>query len=166
MTGRAGSADSPPRPMPRPPGGWLVLAGVVLVAATPIAVWWLVGDLSTTAVPDPDYMIHPIPMGAAVERLLGSSAVLLVGVSGAVLLGATWRGRLPARWWGVLVPLLAAGAFCGAGWRVLTAGVVGANIGGGLVLLGGGPIVLTLIGVAVVVARSLGRPPRRPSSSA
>jgi hypothetical protein len=136
VTGGAGRADTTPRRVPRPPGGrptrWLVLAGVALVLATPIAVWWMVGDRTTTS----------------------------------ALLGATWRGRFPATWWGVLVPLLVAGAFCGAGWRVITAGVVGANIGGGLLLVSGVPIVVTLIGVAVVVAWSLRRQRRHPGSSA
>jgi hypothetical protein len=139
---------------------------VALVLATPIAVWWMVGDRTTTAVPDPDYLIHPPSTGATAERRIGASAVLLGLVTASALLGATWRGRFPAKWWGVLVPLLVAGAFCGAGWRVITAGVVGANIGGGLLLVSGVPIVVTLIGVAIVVAWSLRRQRRHPGSSA
>src|SRR3712207_1772432 len=138
VTGGAGRTDSPPEPMPQPPGGWPVLVGVVLVLATPIAVWWMVGDRTTSEVPDPDYLIHPIPMSATMERRIGASAVLLVLASASALLGATWRGRFCARWWGVLAPLLVAGGFCGLGWRVITAGVVGANIGGGMLLVGGG----------------------------
>lgn len=153
------------RRVPRSPGRWPVVAGVVLVLATPVAVWWMVGDLTTTEVPDPDYLIAPVPMPATVERLLGVSAVLLVLATAVALLGATRADRVPARWWGVLAPLLAAGALSGVGWRVVTAGVVGANIGGGAVLLGGPVIVLALVGVAAVVARPLRRRPGPPRPS-
>lgn len=50
-----------------------------------------------------------------------------------------------ARWWSVLVPLMAAGFITGAGWRVMTAGVIGANIGAGLVVLFGSPLVAALL---------------------
>lgn len=48
----------------------------------------------------------------------------------------------------MLIPLAVAGVIAGAGWRVLTAGVIGANIGAGLVVFLAGP----LVGVLVVWA--------------
>jgi hypothetical protein len=42
-------------------------------------------------------------------------------------------------------PVVAAGFIAGAGWRVLSAGVAGANIGAGFVVLLGGPMVLVLL---------------------
>jgi hypothetical protein len=63
---------------------------------------------------------------------------------------ATLRRLLDARWWGVLVPLLAAGFIAGAGWRVMTARVIGANIGAGFVVLFGGPIFVLLVAWALV----------------
>jgi hypothetical protein len=70
-----------------------------------------------------------------------------------VLLWFTVRHLFDARWWSVLVPLMAAGFIAGAGWRVMTAGVIGANIGAGLVVLFGSPLVAALLVWAV--ARSI-----------
>jgi len=55
--------------------------------------------------------------------------------------------------WSVLVPLMAAGFITGTGWRVMNAGVIGANIGAGLVVLCGSPLVAALLVWAV--ARSI-----------
>jgi hypothetical protein len=74
---------------------------------------------------------------------------LVVGTVAVVVLGwATVRRVLDIRWWAVLVPLIAAGFIAGAGWRVMTAGVAGANIGAGFVVLLGGPVVLVLLACA------------------
>jgi hypothetical protein len=56
----------------------------------------------------------------------------------------------------VLIPLLAAGFIAGAGWRVLTAGVVGTNIGAGFVTIIGGPLVVVLVAWALGYALYLG----------
>lgn len=45
----------------------------------------------------------------------------------------------------------------GAGWRCVTAGVIGANIGGAMVLLLGLPLAVVLVGAAVVTAMVDGR---------
>lgn len=78
-----------PQPPEHRPARWPVLAGAVLVLASPIAVWWMVGDRTTSEAPDPDYLIHPIAMTATVERRIGASAVLLALASASALLGAT-----------------------------------------------------------------------------
>lgn len=58
-----------------------------------------------------------------------------------------------------------AGLLVGVGWRVLTAGVIGANIGAGLVIVFGGPVVAGLLlwalGRGVWLANH--RPGHRPS---
>jgi len=48
---------------------------------------------------------------------------------------------------------MAAGFITGAGWRVMTAGVIGANIGAGFVIMVGSPLVTALLVWAV--ARSI-----------
>jgi len=54
-----------------------------------------------------------------------------------------------------LHPLLAAAVFLGWGWRGLTAGVVGANIGGGLLEIVGGPLVVAVVVWSLAASRWL-----------
>jgi hypothetical protein len=61
------------------------------------------------------------------------------------------------RSWAVAVILAGAGSVGASGWRVLTAGVVGANIGGGLVLLWGPLVIAGLLVVAVRFAVTAGQ---------
>lgn len=148
----------------RRPPWWAALAAVALVVAMPVATWWLVGDLTEPdfkrrlqpdgdqaigAGYDPDYLFRPLDIAPATERAAGVVAVVLV-VAAVVVLILGWRtGRLHVGWWGVLGVLSLVGAGCGWGWRVMTAGVSGANIGGAILLYLGGPIGLVLVGVAL-----------------
>ena len=124
----------------------MLLAGLGLVISVPVATWWLVGDLSTVSVDaGRDYAFQPWPVAPVTERALGIAA-LTVGLSAVAVLGwATRRRVMDARWWTVLVPLLAAGGIAGFSWRVMTAGVIGANIGAGLCVIVGGPVVAALL---------------------
>ncbi|UWP80002.1 hypothetical protein [Dactylosporangium fulvum] len=71
---------------------------------------------------------------------------MVIVIAALLVLGwATRRQHLDPRWWRVLGPLLAAGVIVGYGWRVMTAGVIGANIGAGLVVLFAGPVVAALL---------------------
>jgi hypothetical protein len=140
---------------------WTVLlAAAALVIATPVATWWLVGDQSSAGT-GLDYAVRPIELDPAVERMVGIGSVLAVVVSALVLARASRRRQLDQRWWSVLVPLLLAGLIVGAGWRVLTAGVIGANIGAGLVILFGGPAVAALLLWAVFRSVHLARSAHR-----
>jgi hypothetical protein len=138
----------------RSPGGperalarWAVApAALGLVLAMAIATWWLVGDLSTVPLSaSPDYAIRPWRISPAAARAAGIGSLVVAAVTMAVLGWATLRRVLEVRWWVVLVALLAAGFIAGAGWRVMTAGVIGANIGAGFVILLGGPIFVALV---------------------
>ena len=122
--------------------GWLpVVAAVVLVLALPLAKsWWYVGDVSEVpAAAEPDYMIQPWNLGPGRELLVGIAALVLCVLAFVALLFATYQGKLTARWWAVLIPLIAVSVMVGATWRVLSAGVIGANIGAGIMLLLGRP---------------------------
>jgi hypothetical protein len=130
------------------PARWPAVAMVALMVAVPVATWWAVGDLSTD-LPDPDYRIRPFAIGHRTEQVAGVSAAVLAVAAVVALIHAGRAGRFDRRWWPVLVELMLAGTLCGAGWRVLTAGVIGANIGAGLVLWVGAPIVAALVGLAV-----------------
>ncbi|MDG4794425.1 hypothetical protein [Micromonospora sp. WMMD1082] len=137
---------------------------VVLLVSAPVATAWLVGDLTNAearrlaAEGEPlDYAVRPIDLGATEERVLGVLATALVVVSLALLARATATRALHPRWWTVLAPLLASAVLIGVAWRVVTAGAIGANIGAGLVLLAGGPVLLVLLVVAAVQAVRLRR---------
>ncbi|MFC6022024.1 hypothetical protein ACFP2T_38405 [Plantactinospora solaniradicis] len=158
MTGPVPSRDSPDLS-----ARWdLVLAVAVLVIATPVATWWLVGDRSTVpAGAVPDYAFQPWDVNPGVAHAAGIGSVVAALVALLVLGRATGRNRLDPRWWGVFVPLLAAGVTVGFGWRVMTAGVIGANIGAGLMILLGGPVVAALLigAIAYAIRLSLRRRP-------
>ena len=130
---------------------FLVPTAVGLILATPVASWWQVGPLNTApARVGLDYAFRPWPISPQVARAAGITATVLAVVSLAILIWATVRHLLEARWWWVLLPLLAAGFIAGAGWRVMTAGVLGVNIGAGFVVGFGWPL------AAILVAWALG----------
>jgi hypothetical protein len=88
-------------------------------------------------------------------------ALLLAGVGGALLVRAWQRGELDRRRWEVLAPFIPAGVILGVGWRVLTAGVLGVDIGAGLTMLFGAPVVAGLLVRALV--RGVWPASRRPA---
>jgi hypothetical protein len=125
----------------------LAAAAAGCAVAVPVAVWWLVGDLSSPVPPgtDYDYMVRPPAISPGVELAIGAGALTVAGGTLALLVWASARRRFDRRWWGALLPVLAAGAVAGFGWRVVTAGTIGPNIGGGLTLLVGGAVVAVLL---------------------
>jgi hypothetical protein len=130
---------------------WLVpLAAAALLLAVPVMTWWLVGDQSTVPLSaDPDYFIRPFHISPALERVLGYGSVLVAIIAALLLTWASLRYGLDPRWWSVLGPLLLIGVLTGFGWRVFTAGVIGANIGAGLFIFFAGPVIVALLAWAV-----------------
>ncbi|MEO3801161.1 hypothetical protein [Nonomuraea sp. B1E8] len=141
-----------------PSGRGLLAAAAGCALAVPVAVWWLVGDLSADVPPGTalDHLISPPGLGPWAERAVGLGALVVAGVTAALLVRASRRRRFDRRWWAALIPVLVAGAVVGAGWRVVTAGTVGANIGAGLtIMLGGALVALLLLWAAGWSARLL-----------
>ncbi|MBG0562502.1 hypothetical protein [Actinoplanes aureus] len=144
----------------------LPLAAIVLLLAVPVASWWLIGDLTSESlrqleadgVPLDYGSFGPGTLGPAADRTLGIVAcVAAAGALGVLIRSAATR-RLDARWWLALVPLIAVGVFAGWAWRVMTMGVIGANIGAGLlVLFVMGAAGILLVGVAVAALTAFGR---------
>ena len=127
----------------------LVALGAI-VLAMPFAVWWLIGDISTTT-DNPDYILEPVGLSDTQEAVIGwtSTLVLLGGVVALMLPGP--RAELRRRDLWVAVPLALLGVYMGAAYRVVTAGAIGANIGGGLMVVLGilvVPATLTISAVA------------------
>jgi hypothetical protein len=59
----------------------------------------------------------------------------MVASATVVLAPGTVLGRLDPRWWAVLTPLAVTGVIVGWGYLVVTADVIGANLGAGLVVM-------------------------------
>lgn len=126
---------------------------MLLVLAVPVATWWLVGPnpgdeigSDPTLRPDDyDYLFHPPAIDATVERAGGRAAVVMVLLAVALLVTEARHGRIDRRWWPPIVAMTLVGAIIGFAARVMTAAVVGANIGGGFMLLFGPPVVLALV---------------------
>ncbi|MFY1579053.1 hypothetical protein ACN26Z_29620 [Verrucosispora sp. WMMD703] len=146
----------------------LAVLVVALLLSTPVVTAWLVGDLTGEAArrlaaegESLDYAVEPVSLGATGDRVLVVVASALLLASLALLIRATVTRKLDPRVWSALVPLLVAGVLIGLAWRIVTAGAIGANIGAGVVVLGGGPVLLILLGVAAVQAARLRREHRR-----
>ena|SRR5215472_13806301 len=71
------------------------VAAVVLVASTPVATWWLVGDQSTVPLSaDPGYAIRPWDIGPATAAAAGLASLAVAAAMMVLLAGATIRRRL------------------------------------------------------------------------
>ena len=120
-------------------------AAVALVLAIPVATWFLIGDLSATQFDDLDYMWRAPVLPAPLELMLGVLAALVVLASATVLAVALRRDQVRRQWAATVVPLCAAGVLLGYAGRVVSAGGIGANIGGAMMIFLAGPLVLALV---------------------
>lgn len=138
----------------------VVAAGAAIAASTP-ATAWVVGGFAGTAseFDDPDYMWEPVGFPDALVTAIGLLSIVVVTVAVVVVAGRLRRGSLDPRWLGVLVPTTMVAAYLGTTYAVATAPVIGANIGGGILVLFGMPVVVALLGVAGGVAHSIRRRP-------
>lgn len=97
-------------------------------------------------------MIRPVLISPRLERVIGIASLLLTVLGAAALTWASVRHGFDLRWWLVVGPALASGALVGLAWRVFTAGVIGANIGAGCLLMFGGPLLALLLAWAIAFA--------------
>ncbi|MGI8684449.1 MAG: hypothetical protein ACR2MO_05060 [Acidimicrobiales bacterium] len=130
-----------------------VIALAVIVLLSPVAAWWIVGDRSETSPGAVDHSFRPLPLTPAQEAAAGWGAIAVWVTALGVVGVALRRQDLGARLVRAAVPLVAAGAFCGAAWRVMTAGVIGANIGAGMVFLVAPVFVPGMVAVSVAIWR-------------
>jgi hypothetical protein len=128
-------------------GAWAAIAGVA--AAAPVLAWWTVGDLSE--VPREYAMssgFGPYELGAAPGRVALAVAVPVLAAALADLVRRKFRGEFGWQAWIFVALVATAAAAGGAAWRVVTAGVEGANIGGGFVLLAAPGVIPGLLVIA------------------
>ena len=123
-------------------------AAVVLFASVAVAAWWLIGDLSYTGPVDDDlgldYMMRAPDVPGWLTTGAGLAGVGLALLSARILVMPT-HTRAPALW------IAGAGALLAFMARVMTAGVIGANFGGGLSVLFGLPVVAAVTVVSLVL---------------
>lgn len=158
VSGAPPPPDPPVGPARRLRSNWTGrLAAVALVLSAPIASWRVLGPNpgneyrnNPQASPDDwDYLMPPPDWDPALERAIGWGGVVAF-LAAALLVVVVRHRRVLDRIW--IVPLLAVtivGLGLGAAQRVLTSAVVGANIGGGFILLFGVPTAVVLVGLAV-----------------
>lgn len=141
---------------------WVLAAGIVLPVAAAVLAWWAGGVVSYLdqgtdyATPPPS----PLSAGLLVPGVL---ALVALVAAVAVLVRASASRRLRSEWWIVLALATAAGLVTGAGLSVVLVDTVDANIGAGLAVLFGGPLVVVLLIAAAVVALVLARHRGRPA---
>jgi hypothetical protein len=131
------------------PPAWLAVRGIGAFVATFIASWWLIGDQSEAAI-EPyklDYIVRaPDIPDAAVAAAGVVSLVVTIAIALSLMVTRKRGARQELR----TVAALAAAGFVLAGVaRIESAGSHGANIGGGLAIFLGGPIVVMLFAYAL-----------------
>ena len=126
------------------------LSLVGLVLAMPGLTYWIVGDLSEAG---DDFSVDRVwsePVSEGVAAVIGVASLLAAVTSLFVLLMFKVLPAPRAQAWSLGL-LIAAGIILGAGLRVMTAGVSGANIGAGLYMLAGFPLCILLVTAAFVI---------------
>ncbi len=129
------------------PRAGIVAAAIGLVVATPPLAFWLIGDQSTSDRDDLDHMVR-LDLDAGAVRLVGIAALALAVVCAATLWLAFGRNP-PARPARLVGALVLAGMGVAGVLRTITAGVIGANIGGGLAVMGGAPALVAVVGYGI-----------------
>lgn len=141
----AGNDPAPPGPNSPPAVSlWPALA---LVVASPVLTWWAVGPLGTEW---PDHEFGPYHVPVLPERIaLGVALALAAAAVLAISVPTLRRGaRRTLSPWTALC-LVLPGVIVAIGWRLETAGGVGANLGAGFADLTVPPVVAALLVGAV-----------------
>ena len=133
-----------------------VFGSLMLIAATPVAAWWLIGDQSEAGPGADYYMVKPLDLGDSGSRHVVGAIALVIAIGGLVLV--LRAGPIPQRrlwaWHRALGLIVLAEVLVTAMYRTMTAGVIGANIGGGMALFFGSPVVGVILGMAWNKARN------------
>lgn len=129
---------------------------LAVVASTPVVAWALVGDVRTASArePDPDYFVRPLDLPTPVPALVVGAAIVVLVIGISALVWMTRRGAVRPRAWVALGLAVVAGALLGLSARVMTAAVIGANVGAGLAVLGIVLLVIPLYVASLVIGTS------------
>jgi len=134
-------------------GRWFFVSIAAVVVAAPLLAWWLIGPLRENNRPasDLDYYVRAPDVPGWLVATIGTAA-LVVAVAAILNLARPINRRRSRSSLPFMMPLVIAGVLIAGIGRLITAGSEGANIGGGLAVLFGLPVVAILVGVAIVAA--------------
>jgi hypothetical protein len=137
----------------RAQAGAALATGLLSVAAGAIA--WSIGVALANDISDPDYLVAPIEAVERARWLILALAMVVGGACTVALVRMSRRGVTvkPA----VVAPVVGIGVAVGGGYSVLTAPVIGANIGGGMVMMA---LPIAVVFLAVAAIRAARRPSR------
>jgi hypothetical protein len=130
-------------------------AGVAPVLAAPLITYAMIGDHSEIDLAHADYVVHPpaVSQATLTTYALFAGALALFGLG---LLVPRWKeGSIDPRWKLIVTILVLCGMLTGGIYRVATFATSGANIGFGVLVLFGGPLLLALLAAAGVAAFKL-----------
>lgn len=119
---------------------------VAATVATPAAVWLLIGYLSEDG--GTDHIVEIPQPPRWIEIGLGVAATVIAARAWSLLFGCHDDWLIRRGWWRVCWRVVAAGLLVAVGGRIVTAGSVGANIGGGMIIMLGPLPLLYLLGRA------------------
>jgi hypothetical protein len=129
------------------------LVAATAVGAAAVSTWLVVGRLAERG--GTDYILRVPQMYRPAEVVLGAAAASVV-IGAAAYCWRNHRDSLVGEgWWRVYGRLLGVCVIGALGVRIVTAASVGANIGGGMILLGYPIPLLYVVGHAVAELRAL-----------
>lgn len=139
---------------------WVIALGIVAVG--PLT-WWLAQALPDEVPADryADYMWDPPELSGAQRLGMGLLSTVAVLAAGYVLAEGIRSQRLRREWLGIVVPLATLAAYAGFTYAVATSPVNGANIGGGILVLGGIVVLPAMLGLSLLFVRLLRSQPAR-----
>jgi hypothetical protein len=130
------------------------VGAALLLVSVPMAAWWLIGDLSESPYAD-YYTLKPLQLRFGDERVFGVVATVVAIVGLGLLVASRPRLRSKPSSWELAVGAVAAAEVTSVYiYRVITAGVIGANIGAGMMFMFGVPIVGFLLAWALELIES------------
>jgi hypothetical protein len=125
----------------------IATAAVILMVGSATLAWWLIGDVSE---PGGSMSILPAPpLSSAQSALAGVVGLIADAVAGRWLVNRSCRRQLAAAGGRLAILVGLVGFAVGSAGRVLTSRTVGANIGGGMIILVA-PIALVALAVYAV----------------
>ena len=135
---------------------WVPVVALGTAAVGPL-VWWLAQALpdEVPAGPNADYLWAPPALSGGQLLGIGLISFVAVAAAGFVVAQGIRSRTLRREWLWILLPLAGLAGYVGLTYAVATEPVIGANIGAGVLILGGVAIVPAMVGASLWFPRQL-----------